>query len=206
MGERSVAVTVWGERISPVLDVARQVVLLTVRDGVVVGRREVELPVASGEAKLIALSALGVEVLLCGAVSRPVAERAAGLGVGLVAFLAGDAEAVIEAHLAGRLPHPGFGMPGCHARRRVRRAGAGGAEGLTSFNVERRMTMPKRDGTGPQGQGTETGRGHGPCGGGSDTTVGRGPRRGRGAGGRGQGKGPRGGRRGDAPAGDGQGT
>lgn len=206
MGAQKVAVTVWGERLSPVFDVARRVLLLTVHDGAVVDRREVELSAATGEVNLAALSALGVDLLLCGAVSRSVAERAASLGVRLVAFLAGDAEAVIGAHLDGRLPSAAFAMPGCRGRRRVRGAGNGAAERLTSYDVERRLTMPKRDGTGPQDQGTGTGRGLGPCGGGSDTKVGRGPRRGRGAGGRGQGKGPRGGRRGDAPAGEGQGT
>ncbi len=181
--------TVWGERISPVLDVARRAVLLTVRDGDLVDRREVELPGASGEATIAALSALGVELLLCGAVSRSVAERAASLGVRLVAFLAGDAEAVIRAHLDGQLPSAAFAMPGCRARRRRRGAGAAAANGLTSIDAERSLTIPNGDGTGPQRQGRGAGRGLGPCGGG-----------------RGQGKGPGGGRRSGAPAGEGKGT
>jgi hypothetical protein len=209
MGEQKIAVTTWGGRISPVLDVARRAVLLTVRGGVVVGRREVALPATPGEAKLIALSALGAEVLLCGAVSRRVAERAAGLGVRVIAFLAGDAEAVIAAHLDGRLPDAAFAMPGCRARRRRRGVGVVATESVTPSEVERSVAMRDGDGTGPRGQGHGTCRGLGPCGESGDATAGlglRGPRRGRSGGGRLQGKGPRGGRRGGAPAGGGQGT
>ena len=209
MGVHKVAATVWGERISPVFDVARRVLLLTVHDGAVVDRREIALSAATPEANLAALAALGVEELLCGAVSRSVAERAAGVGVRLVAFLAGDAEAVVSAHLEGRLPSAAFAMPGCRARRRRRGAGAVATERLGSLDVERRTTMPRGDGTGPQGSEPGTGRGLGPCGGGGDATAGRGPRgprRGRGGGGRGQVKSPRGALQGGAPAGDGQGT
>jgi hypothetical protein len=123
MGDETIAVTIWGERVSPLLDVARRALILTVRDGAVAGRVEAELPAGPGEAKLAALAARSVRVLLCGAVSRPLAERAAALGLHVVSFLAGDAEAVVAAHLRGELPSDAFAMPGRRLRRR-RRAGA----------------------------------------------------------------------------------
>jgi len=203
MGTQRVAATVWAERISPVFDVARRAVILTVGGGVVLERSEVELPAGPGEAKLASLSALGVGSLLCGAVSREVTGHAERLGLHLVPFLAGDAEAVIDAYLRGRLPSRAFSMPGRRLRRHARGGGQGTGPGFGWGEAEGRMVMPRGDGTGPQGQGPGTGRGLGPCGGEGET--GRGPGRGRGVGGRGQGQDFRGGRRGGARTGGGRG-
>lgn len=199
MGEDRIAVTVWGGRVSPVLDVSSRALLLTVQDGQAGERTELDLPEA-GDAKLAALSSRGVQTLLCGAVSRPVAELAAAFGLRLVPFLAGDVELVIAAYLSGQLPSPSLSMPGCHGRRHGR-AGRRCRRGQPV--EEREETMPRGDGTGPRGEGPGTGRGQGPCQGeprpgGTRPGGGRGtpPRDGRGAGqgqGRGKGKGPRGG-------------
>lgn len=191
--------TVWGERVSPVLDVSSRALLLTVQDGQAGERTELDLPEGGG-AKLAALSSRGVQTLLCGAVSRSVAEQAAACGLRLVPFLAGEVELVVAAYLAGELPNPALSMPGCHGRqhgprgRRCRRGQPAGGE---------ENDMPKNDGTGPRGEGSGTGRGKGPCQGepkAGDARPGGGrgnpPRDGRGAGqgqGRGKGKGPRGG-------------
>jgi len=78
MGQERIAVTVWGERISPVLDVSSRALLLTVQDGQTGDRTELKLPDAGG-AKLAALSSQGIQTVLCGAVSQAVAEQAAAL-------------------------------------------------------------------------------------------------------------------------------
>jgi predicted Fe-Mo cluster-binding NifX family protein len=121
MGQDRIAVTVWGERVSPVLDVSSRALLLTLQDGQAGERTELELPEA-GDAKLAALSNRGVRTLLCGAVSRSVAEQAAAFGLRLVPFLAGEVEQVIAAYLAGQLPQPSLSMPGCHGRQHGRRS------------------------------------------------------------------------------------
>jgi len=112
-------VTVWGGRVSPVFDVSGRAVLLTVEDGRASDHADVELP-EEGRAKLATLSSRGVRTLLCGAVSRAMAQQAGAFGLRLVPFLAGTVEEVVSAYLAGRLPHPTFAMPGCHGRWRGR--------------------------------------------------------------------------------------
>ncbi len=163
--------TIWGERVSPLLDVARHALLLDLDDGEVVGRHQVALPAGSGEARLAALRRHGVSTVLCGAVTQELATRAASLGVELVPFLAGEVEAVVAAYLRGQLPSDELAMPGCRGRRRrARRRPRGDGSGAES---ERSEVMPNRDGSGPPAPKGGAGGGRGP----------------RGRGGRGQGRG-----------------
>jgi predicted Fe-Mo cluster-binding NifX family protein len=111
------AVAAWGNRISPVLDVSHQVLLLEVVGGKVLARERRELPGGGAAERAEWLGALGVEELICGAVSRPLAEMIAARGIRLVAFVAGETEKVVAAHLAGDLPKPSLTMPGCCGRR-----------------------------------------------------------------------------------------
>ena len=190
MGQERIAVTVWRGRMSPVLDVSTRALLLTVEDGRVLDRAELDLP-ETGGAKLAALANRGVGTLLCGAASHLMAQQAASFGLRLVPFLAGTIEEVVTAYLAGRLPHPSLSMPGCHGRRR----GHMGRRCHRGRIAEREEGgVPRGDGTGPRGEGPGSGRGQGPCGGGQGPRSpqtgggpGRPPRQGRGPR---QGKGP----------------
>jgi len=65
-----------------------------------------------------ALRELGVEVLVCGAISRDLEERILAAGIEVVAEIRGPVGEVIRAFAEGGLTHPEFAMPGCHIRRR----------------------------------------------------------------------------------------
>lgn len=121
-GQERIAVTVWGGRISPVLDVSTRAIVLGVQGGRLTDRSELELPPAA-MTKLAILADRGIGTLLCGAVSWGVARQADSFGLRLVPFLAGDVEDVIAAYLTGHLPHPDYAMPGCQGRWRRRRTG-----------------------------------------------------------------------------------
>jgi predicted Fe-Mo cluster-binding NifX family protein len=126
----NVALTTWNGRISPVLDVARQVLLVDVRDGCATARREETLPGTDPQAQAARLMALGPSTLICGAVSRPMADLLAAANIRVVPFTAGPVEDVLAAWLTGRLPDPALSMPGCGGRNRGRhRRGAGGRNG-----------------------------------------------------------------------------
>ena len=120
------ALAVWNGRISPVFDTSRQLLVLEVEGGEVLSRREHEIAAEEAFAKVARLAELGVETLICGAVSRPLAEMIAMRGIRLVPFVAGDAEEVLAAFLAGNLPSPAMTMPGCCGRRLRFRGGMGG--------------------------------------------------------------------------------
>jgi predicted Fe-Mo cluster-binding NifX family protein len=128
-----VALTTWNGRISPVFDVARQVLILDVEDGRVLARREETLPGTEAQAQAGRLAALGPQTLICGAISRPMAALLAASKIRVIPFTAGDVERVLGAWLLGTLPSPALSMPGCCGRmRRCRgrgswsRAGRGG--------------------------------------------------------------------------------
>jgi len=135
-----VALATWNGRISPVFDVARQILMLDVEKGCVCARREEMLPGTEPLAQVSVLRALGPQVLICGAISRPMADLLAATKVRVLSFTAGGVEDVLAAWLAGNLPNPDLSMPGCcgrmrrchggNARRRGRRAGAKGTDSL----------------------------------------------------------------------------
>jgi len=63
-------------------------------------------------------SELGIDVLICGAVSRQLEEKLVASGIEVVAEIRGRFEEVVRAYAEGRLIQPRFQMPGQHGRRR----------------------------------------------------------------------------------------
>lgn len=108
-----VALSVWNGRIAPVFDVSRRILLLDIHHRVVTGREEETFEEDDPVRKAGKLAEWKVRKLLCGAISRPLAGLFAAYGIRTIPFLAGDAEEVIEAYLAGELPNRRLTMPGC---------------------------------------------------------------------------------------------
>lgn len=120
------ALSVWNGRISPVFDAAKHLLVLKVENGQVVSRLERGIGTDEPLSKAGRLTELGVETLICGAVSRPLAEVIAARGIRLIPFVAGETEEVVAAFLAGTLPSPALAMPGCCGRRMRHQGRAGG--------------------------------------------------------------------------------
>ncbi len=120
------AITIWDGRVAPVFDVCRQALVLTVIDGVAVTRTVESLESPTPELKLERLRELGIETLVCGAISEPLQHELSQRGVTVIGFVAGDLEEVEHGFLLGRLPSRGLSMPGCGGRRRRLRGGRGG--------------------------------------------------------------------------------
>jgi len=111
------ALAVWNGRISPVFDASRRIEVLDVENERVVSRQMHEIATDDPFAKAARLADLGVETLVCGAVSRPLAAVLASQGIRMIPFVAGETEEVLAAFLAGNLPAAGMTMPGCGGRR-----------------------------------------------------------------------------------------
>lgn len=116
-----VALAVWNDRISPVFDVSRELLVVDVKDGSVVERIGVHFSSDQPMHKVQRLVEMEVAVLLCGAVSRQLAATLEANGISLLAFVSGDVESVIGEYLKGRLPNPEMSMPGCRPARRRKR-------------------------------------------------------------------------------------
>lgn len=132
-----VALATWNGRISPVFDVARQVLILDVEDGREIARHEESLPGTDPQAQATRVGALGPRTLICGAISRPMAAMLDAGGIRVLPFTAGPVEDVLAAWLAGSLPDPALSMPGCCGRGRCQGGRARGNGGRRNCQQRR---------------------------------------------------------------------
>jgi predicted Fe-Mo cluster-binding NifX family protein len=112
------AFSVWDNRIAPVFDVAQQIHLVETKAGRIVSEKLEALADDMPVQKVACLAELGVDILVCGAVSRPLQEMIAAYDIRIIPFVAGDLREVIEAWLAGKREIALFAMPGCCKKKR----------------------------------------------------------------------------------------
>ena len=126
-----VAVPDWQGRVSPVFDVAEQVMLVDLDDHNEDGNRHREsLGSTAPHQRARRLTELGVDVLVCGAISWPLEALLAASGIRVIPLICGEVEEVVRAFQDGTLRDEQFAMPGCcqkkrHVRNRRRRGGGG---------------------------------------------------------------------------------
>jgi len=166
-----VALTIWEDRISPVFDVAQTLLIVEFYDGKIVRRfSETMLPEKSS---CLAgwLKDLGVDVLICGAISHFPASIIESGGIQLQSFVGGKVEDVLSSYITGLQITTIYSLPGCGRQYRLQ----GSRAGFLHQQRKEVRIMPGRDKTGPQGGGSSTGRGRGGCGTGQgDITQGQG--------------------------------
>jgi predicted Fe-Mo cluster-binding NifX family protein len=107
------AIPTLADRISPVFDVARQLLVVDVDHGEAVDTRNMPLEDGKPAARARHLATLGVTVLICGAVSRPLERLLLSEGLEVFSQRCGPVGEVLSAFLSGRLTEEAFRMPGC---------------------------------------------------------------------------------------------
>jgi len=112
------AFAVWNQRIAPVFDVAQAVHLVESEANQIIRESLESLPQGLPFESAIHLSHVGVDTLVCGAISRPLHEMVVSLGIKVVPFVAGNLREIIQVWLQGNLKIENFGMPGCCRRRK----------------------------------------------------------------------------------------
>ena len=120
-----VAMPVWDERIAPVFDACRKLLVVDVDSGKERSRAEHAIEETNESRRLSRLRDIDVDVLICGAISRGLAAAIEGSGIRIIPWVGGLVDEVFSAYLAGQLPDPRFMMPGCGGRRRQRAHGKG---------------------------------------------------------------------------------
>jgi len=113
----TVAMPVWQGRISPVLDVASRFLVIQFEKGCEIGRREYVVGQTNLASLVDGIKEMGADIVVCGAVSRPLADWLSGSGLRMMPHVCGEIEPVIQAFLLGRLDQPEFRMPGCYRSR-----------------------------------------------------------------------------------------
>lgn len=127
----NVAIPIWQNRVSPVFDVAGQVLVARIRKGGVEISGQVPVTAQDPQARLEVLQEAGVDVLICGAISRSMERAICAAGIEVISQTCGQVQSVLAAYLDGRLQRGEFLMPGCCRRRkRMRSRGPGRRRGL----------------------------------------------------------------------------
>jgi predicted Fe-Mo cluster-binding NifX family protein len=147
------AFSAWDNRIAPVFDVAATVLLVEAEAGRVVRETRVYLSEDMAVHKALRLVELGVDTLVCGAISTSLETMIAAYGIRVVAFVSGDIAEVIRVFLADGLTAKRYGMPGCPPRRQRGR----GRGDINNMDKERLPMVGGNQG----GKGKGGGRGRG---------------------------------------------
>ncbi len=118
-----IGVTVWQNRISPLFDSAQLLWLCALESDAIKNIEHRRLQTVLPGPRAEELSAAGIDVLICGAISLPYTRAIEGRGIQIVPFISGNVQHVLDAYIQNKLNQPQFFMPGCGYRRRYRLRG-----------------------------------------------------------------------------------
>lgn len=108
-----IAIPVWQGNVSSVFDFAHKLLLVEVEDGREKGTEVVSLVERTCPERAAKLRRLGVNVLICGAISRPLALMLSSSGIELLPFVTGSTKKILDAYKKGQLYLPCYALPGC---------------------------------------------------------------------------------------------
>ncbi|MFA6009097.1 MAG: NifB/NifX family molybdenum-iron cluster-binding protein [Desulfobacteraceae bacterium] len=114
-----VALTVWENRISPVFDVAHDLMIVRIDNGKVADKRYVSFDPDRLSTLIATLEDQKVECLICGAISEMPARMIVDSGIHLIPFISGNLNQVLGYFAKGEPIVPFFLMPGCGCPRRA---------------------------------------------------------------------------------------
>ena len=120
------AFSVLDQRIAPVFDTSRTVLLVESAGGPDSAKDNLRAIVGENAQQRISwFSEQKVDVLVCGAISKPIQMCLEAVGIQVIPFVAGDINDVVAAIAKGLISDDAFTMPGCCGRRRGWRGGQG---------------------------------------------------------------------------------
>jgi predicted Fe-Mo cluster-binding NifX family protein len=108
-----IAIPECGNYVSTVFDFADKLSLTEIEEQTEKNRLEISLPNEPMPQKAGRLKELDIDVLICGAISKPLAFLIIGEGIKIIPFVSGQIDEVLIAYIDGRLTESRFLMPGC---------------------------------------------------------------------------------------------
>lgn len=113
----TIAVPICRQRVSPVLDAASRLLVITWRHGHEITRREFVLNPQPPAVLAASIAELAIDTLLCAAVSEPLLRELHRLGVRVHPNLCGEIEDILDAFQHHPLDLHAFRMPGASTPR-----------------------------------------------------------------------------------------
>jgi hypothetical protein len=112
-----VAIPDWHGQVSPVFDVAARVLVVDLEGGRALHRETAGLSGLTPAARVLRLEALGVETLVCGAISRALEESAGAHGIQVISLVSGPVDIIERIIAEGRSVPEDYLLPGCRQPR-----------------------------------------------------------------------------------------
>jgi predicted Fe-Mo cluster-binding NifX family protein len=112
-----IAIANWQDSVSPVFDVSDRLCLIETENGKELRRENILLKSRDPFGRAKEMASLGVELLICGAISHVLETTLMSAGIRVAGFICGKLETVLGAFLRGQLTGSRFLMPGCFGKR-----------------------------------------------------------------------------------------
>lgn len=100
---KTIAIPVFGRRISPRLDCADTLLLFRTENGRVMQRQQLLLSMTSSLERAAMLKILGIDVLICGGLTKAMANRLRNGKLEIISWVSGEAEQILARYLAGEV-------------------------------------------------------------------------------------------------------
>lgn len=115
-GVQTIGVTIWGHRVSPVFDSARNLLVVKLVNGSIASLANLKFDPDRPAQLVQLLRAQNIGVVICGAVSEGPAAVLEAAGIELIPFIAGDVRKVVETFIRGTPEWTELTMPGCERK------------------------------------------------------------------------------------------
>jgi predicted Fe-Mo cluster-binding NifX family protein len=135
------AIPVWNDRISPVLDVAQKMILFDLDGKRVINHIPIILSGDSLTHRVIKLKENRVDLVLCGAVSEVLHKTLINQDIEVFPWLTGKIDEVLPAFVSGQICKARFKMPGCRGQTQRRRKRGTGREHHIRINEDKHMKV-----------------------------------------------------------------
>ncbi len=139
MKNELIAVPVFQDRVSPLMDVSNRYIIYETEDGKIKQRIDISLNADAESQRVEKLKEIGVNTIICGAVSGYVAHIVDEKGMRLLSMIYGPIDEIIEHYLKNSLGTYCSGAGACNGRKRQRRAqcssGAKGKQGKMNKEI-----------------------------------------------------------------------
>ena len=111
-----IALTVWGNRISPVFDAARTLLVAKIQDKQIMDKTYIGIEPGNSQELLETLEKMEIHTLICGAISNTPATVITDHGIKLFSFVTGNALSVLDSFAGRQALDKKHMMPGCSSQ------------------------------------------------------------------------------------------
>ena len=108
-----IAVTIWGNRVSPVFDAAKTLLIADIENRVIMKKNYISFDPGSPEGLIKLLKKIKISILVCGAISTSPADLFVENGIKLISFVTGNAIEFMETFAQKQTIEKSYMMPGC---------------------------------------------------------------------------------------------